>query len=468
MRNKRIKQLDKLFRRKVKQYWVNPNGRKSKAYKTLYKRYLLDKKKISAPFNKKIEKWTKERRKLRKSTIVSLSKLLKKNRKHRVFAPAILLFLAEIHYELDYISFLDASEKYEHKLQLFDTKKIKDEPPAPKKRFSRTMKWSLRLLRQFPSSQQAASAYYLASYCSLETGKDVRSMNFLSTLMKKFPKNRYRFEGWLRMGEFYFRKRQFHKAKRVYQEILVAKKLSYYRLALYKLGWIHFYGKRWSAAEKAFTSILTQFCQNDKKLWIDFCREAADYVAWSLWMGGKANKKVLRYVHQQGTNRYHSPHVLSKVADVYVENKKWRQGVTLYLRWLSWFPLHRQRPILQMRLIQLYQKHQKTKAANLLRQDLLSLLSAKNKWIKKNRAVFSSLAMSDKRIRKVFSGLLARRLAANLQACCGKGCRKNIKRRLSQKIQPCIHWVRDAKTFVQFFPYHQRSKEIRALFKVLQ
>ena len=236
----------------------------------------------------------------------------------------------------------------------------------PKVDYGLAIKQYLEFLRTYPTDPgndrvlyQLARAYELGG--QLET-----SLTTLDRLVQEYPKSRYLDEAQFRRGEVLFTLRDFPKAEQAYATTMKAGDTSpYFERALYMHGWTLFKQTRLEDALASFFRVLDHkligkgdaelesvpgLTRGDRELVDDTFR----VTSLSLENLQGANT-IPTYINSPGRREYEF-RVYEQLAELYIKQDRVKDAADTFAAFAQRQPQHPQAPVMQARVIDIYQK----------------------------------------------------------------------------------------------------------------
>jgi TolA-binding protein len=103
-----------------------------------------------------------------KDAIANFEAFLKKYPKDPPYTPDAMFRLAELHYDMSYINYLEKLDKFGEAQE----RGTDGDMELPVKEFDRTISLFQSLVRDYPEYRNMDGAYYLLGYCLNDTGKE--------------------------------------------------------------------------------------------------------------------------------------------------------------------------------------------------------------------------------------------------------------------------------------------------------
>lgn len=112
------------------------------------------------------------------------------------------------------------------------------------------------LLRTLPANDIQADFYYELASSNDKLGKNERSVELLSQMLKRFPDTKYASEAHFRIAESYFARGKFADALKEYAQVLDDGNDRYWQQAQYQLAWTYYKDGRYEDAVKPFERLI--------------------------------------------------------------------------------------------------------------------------------------------------------------------------------------------------------------------
>ena len=112
------------------------------------------------------------------------------------------------------------------------------------------------LLRTLPASEIQADFYYELASSNDKLGRNERSVELLSDMLKRFPDTKYASEAHFRIAEGYFARGKFADALKEYAQVLDDGNDRYWQQAQYQLAWTYYKDGRYEDAVKPFERLI--------------------------------------------------------------------------------------------------------------------------------------------------------------------------------------------------------------------
>lgn len=199
--------------------------------------------------------------------------------------------------------------------------------------------------------------YQLAKAYELD-GNLAQAMETLETLVSNHPDSTYATEAWFRLGDWYYTDAEYSRAQQAYQAVVDLEDTNYQLNSHYMLGWSYFKQQRFQQALPSFRYILDYFSVSteaidsldlsDSSLIEDSLRVMA--LAFSNLDG--ANSLALHFAEYP--SQQVAPLLYLQLADLYLDQERFRDSAAIYNRFVEEYPFHAQAPEFSQQLIDAY------------------------------------------------------------------------------------------------------------------
>lgn len=329
----------------------------------------------------------------RAEAIAVFEEFLKRYPSDPIYAPDAMFRLSELYYERSYDMYFQARHAYEQALTAWDTDRSGSEPQEPTVHYDDTIRVMQQLIDKFPDYRLVDGAHYLLGYCYSEQGDEARAVQVFEELVARRPKSRFAAEAWTRIGEYYFGNNTLPLALHAYKQVLGYADSPFYDKALYKLAWTHYRLADAETAPNEFQHAVDTFVAlldyNFKRLeegkgrGSDLQVEAVQYIAvcfadekWG------SPQKMLAYVARLGDKPYVRDMLLA-LADISFDQTRFADASLLYGVVQKRFPLAKDGPQVQEKLIKAFERERNFFAASQARKDLIANYADGTAWHEK-------------------------------------------------------------------------------------
>lgn len=220
------------------------------------------------------------------------------------------------------------------------------------------------LLERFPDHERNDSALYQLARAHEQTGEPEPAMQALTRYADNYQAADKYDETQFRRGEYLFVRRDYPGAEAAYQAVLDKGAASdFHQQALYKIGWARFKQNRYRDALHAYLALLDENIgdlssatlpedmQRAKK---ERLNDTLRAVSLSFSYLGSTND-VRDYFRAQGQRNY-EPLVYAKLAALHLSKERFTDAAETYRLFADVHPQHREAPLFQSRVIDVYKK----------------------------------------------------------------------------------------------------------------
>jgi len=229
---------------------------------------------------------------------------------------------------------------------------------------SRAAQLYAQLLKRYPDHKRNDTALYQLARAYEQSGEDEPAMQALSRYANKYSENDKYDEAQFRRGEYLFVRRQFREAEAAYQAVLDAGAESdFHQQALYKLGWARFKQNDYESALHAYLSLLDEMLGSHDSTELPDGLARADQErlddtlrAVSLSFSYLGDTKAIQnYFSRQGSKPY-EPLLYARLAGLHLSKERYSDAADTYRLFASAHPQHREAPLFQSRVIDVYKQ----------------------------------------------------------------------------------------------------------------
>ncbi len=280
------------------------------------------------------------------------------------YSPDAMMRLAELYYE----QIEDEHRLAEQEYYAWLEDRVGEERSAPPaRRFERSIGLYQRVITSFPDYRYVDAAYYLLGYLLIQQDEFDSALSTYDTFIRRFPNSRFVPEVWMRIGEYYFDADMLlipdalERAIEAYQEALVFEDHHLYDKVLYKLAWTFYRNHDYDNAVEHFLDLLAHYqelAEEEGKPEVggDLREEAIQYAAASFadddWGSFEKAKHLL-------AERGHPPYefdVLRRLGEIYFDITRHAECVETLKYVLERYPLHRDAPVIQNRIVRAWER----------------------------------------------------------------------------------------------------------------
>ncbi|HUN93449.1 MAG TPA: tetratricopeptide repeat protein [Burkholderiaceae bacterium] len=225
----------------------------------------------------------------------------------------------------------------------------------------------LDLLKNYPNDPGNDRVLYQLARAYEQGGAIDDSLKTLGRLVQQYPATPYRDEAQFRRGEMLFATKEYAKAEQAYATVLQSDKTTpYYERSLYMHGWSIFKQGRLDDALNSFFGVLDLKLagrSNDGPIESipGLTRADRELVEDTFRVTGlclenlQGAESIPPYMNSDVRHEY-EPRVYDQLAQLYLKQDRIKDAADAYGAFVKRNPLHAQAPILQARVIEIYQK----------------------------------------------------------------------------------------------------------------
>ncbi|WP_340679843.1 tetratricopeptide repeat protein, partial [Paraglaciecola sp.] len=233
------------------------------------------------------------------------------------------------------------------------------------------------LLDEHPTHADNMQVLYQLAKAHEQQGEIDQSYTTLHKLLTAFPQNPYLAEVYFRLGEIEYNRSQFGAAIKAYQQVIaLGPQSAYYSTSAYMLGWSYFKNNQNGAALNAFTLLLDDSLPSDiiarpmlaqvdsqaqidalavgqKRLVSDTLRIMSLLFSYQHNQFASPADNIETHFAQMG-NRHYEYVLYDQLAQLYLNQGRFKDSAGVYQRFTQVNPDHFQAPILAVKEIDVY------------------------------------------------------------------------------------------------------------------
>jgi len=303
----------------------------------------------------------------------------------------------------------------------------------------------LDFLKNYPKDPGNDRVLYQLARAYEQGGELETALKTLDRLVKEYPKTQYRDEVQFRRGEMLFSTQQFVKAELAYETLMHGGSQSvYYERSLYMHGWSLYKQGRLDEALNSFFGVLdlklagraseggldtmTGLTRADRELLDDTFRVSS--LSLENLQGADS---IAAYMTTPVRHQYEF-RVYQQLADLYLKQERIKDAADTFSAFARRDPLHTQAPLLQARVIEIYQQGGFATLALAAKKEYVAQYGAHSEFRRANPAAWGRVEP----IVKLHLAELARQYHASAQ-----------KSKKSEDYQEAVRWYRD---YLESFP----------------
>jgi TolA-binding protein len=313
-------------------------------------------------------------------------------------------------------------------------------------------------LKNFPKDPSNDRVLYQMARAHEQGGELEPALKTLDRLVKEYPSTRYRDEVQFRRGELLFAMRDYSKSEDAYEKVLHEgdTKSPYYERSLYMKGWSIYKQGRLDEALNSFFGVLDRklagvgdesnldqiptLSRGDRELLDDTFRVTS--LSLENLQGAES---IAAYMTTPVRHEYEF-RVYQQLAELYLAQQRYKDASDTLTAFARRYPLHPQAPLLEARVIQIYQKTGFATLALAAKKEYVSRYGAHSKFRQVNSAAW------EKRVEPIVKTDLAE-LAQQYHSSAQKS-------KKSEDYQEATRWYRD---YLDSFPSDPQAAQTNFL-----
>jgi len=302
------------------------------------------------------------------------------------FIPNIMFELAESHASSSQYEFKQNMKKYDVDIKKFDNGEIAVEPILPRINYKNTIEICYKLFEKYPDIPFKDKILYRLAICHLDEGNYDRAKQYFQRLIFETPQSPKISEAHFRLGEYYFHRREFHKAIEQYNFLLEQWDDPYFNMSLYKLGWAYFNINDYANAISTYIYLISDITLLETlntellgKTKADVKNEAIDYIAHSLTeYGGPTTAKTLLDTEEAQSCAID---IFLRMGEIYKKRNFYPEAIQTYETLLALFPLYPEAPLIQKEIIQCYEHDMEEEKAIKAKDVFVKKYGPNSQWL---------------------------------------------------------------------------------------
>jgi tetratricopeptide (TPR) repeat protein len=331
-------------------------------------------------------------------------------------------------------------------MDLADARSAAPQSPTGATDYQAAVKLYQEYLKNFPKDPGNDKVLYQMARAYEQGGELETALKTLDRLVKEYPNTHYRDEAQFRRGETLFTMRDYADAEVAYATVLHGDASSlYYERSLYMQGWSIYKQGRLDEALKSFFGVLDlklagrgdearledipELSRADRELIEDTFRVT------SLSLENLQGADSIPAFMTSPVRHEYEFRVYQQLAELYIKQERFKDAADAFNAFTHHYPLHPQAPLLQARVIEIYQKTGFPSLALAAKKEYVAQYSARSQFRQVNPVAW------EQRVRPIVKEDLAE-LARQYHASAQKS-------RKTEDYQEAVHWYRD---FLESFP----------------
>ncbi len=250
-------------------------------------------------------------------------------------------------------------------------------------------------LKAYPKDPGNDRVLYQLARAQEQGGQLEASAKTLDRLVAEFPDTEHRDEAFFRRGELLFATQDYARAEKAYATVLASGKDSPYQSrSLYMEGWSRFKQGRLDEALKSFFGVLDltlagrddggelsslpRLARADRELVEDTFRVASLSLA-----NLQGAESIPPYVNSDARRSYEF-RIYEQLGELYIKQERTKDAADTFGKFARAHPLHAQAPLLQTRVIDIYEKYGFANLALEAKKDYVSRYGADSEFRRAN------------------------------------------------------------------------------------
>jgi TolA-binding protein len=305
--------------------------------------------------------------------------------------------LADLYLKFEDQTYHQQLDRYNQQLAQIRYGRNAPPPKPPVADHVRSKRIYEKLLVLYPDRPENDRVLYQLAHIYDDDGRTERAMSSLQKLVSRYPASPLQPESAFRLGEAYYDSNDFRKAQAAYQQAVQAKDPVIAGRALYKLGWTYISLQEYEKSVGVFVRLVDQkrVVKTDGQPQLDpTALSAAEWdevlenirgMATAFSYLGPPNA-IQDYFARSGHRDYEG-RVYRKLGDLYMAQKRPRDGIGAYEAFIQAYPLHEDAPVVQMEIINAYQKMNLVDLSNRARVNFVDRFGEDSLWYRKASVV---------------------------------------------------------------------------------
>jgi len=303
-----------------------------------------------------------------------------------VFIPNIMFELAELYVTKAEWEFKSKMKKYEEEIARFEKGELAIEPILPQIGYKNCIEICYKLLEKFPNTEYRDKVIYRLGMCHLDEGNQEKAKEYFQKLIYECAQSDKVSEAHFRLGEYYFARRDFHKAIEHYKELLDSWDDPFFNMSLYKLGWSYYNVNDYANSLSTYIYLISDIKLLEEldtellgKTKADVKSEAVEYIAHSFTEYG--GPELARSTLKAKSTQEYAILVLEKMGEIYKKRDFFPEAIATYEALLELYPFYPFAPNIQKQIIECYEKDLKEEKVFEAKETFIKNYGPESKWI---------------------------------------------------------------------------------------
>jgi TolA-binding protein len=342
-------------------------------------------------------------------------------------------------------------------MDLADVRAAGDKSGTGEPDYKAAVKSYEEFLQRYPRDPGNDRVLYQLARAHEQGGDLEHGLKTLDRLVKEYPNTRYRDEAQFRRGELLFALREYPQAEVAYETVLHGDAQSpYYTRSLYMLGWsVYKQGRLEEALGSFFRELDRKLAGLGDEINLDAVsglsrgdRELLDdtFRVMSLSLENLQGADTIQAFMTSPARHEYEFRVYQQLAELYIKQQRYKDAADTFISFAHRYPLHPQAPVLQARVIEIYQKTGFATLALDAKKEYVAQYGARSKFREANPAAWEQLVQP---IVKTDLAELAQQYHSTAQ-----------KSKKAEDYQEAVHWYRD---YLDAFPSDSKAAQTNFL-----
>ena len=250
-------------------------------------------------------------------------------------------------------------------------------------------------LKAYPKDPGNDRVLYQLARAQEQGGQLEAALKTLDRLVQEFPQTAYRDEAYFRRGELLFATREYARAEKAYATVLASGAgNAYHDRSMYMHGWSLFKQARLEDALQSFFGVLDlkvagREGEGDLDTVVGLTRADRELVEDTFRVASlsltnlKGADSIADYMNSDARRSYEF-RVYQQLGELYIKQDRTKDAADSFGKFARLYPLHAQAPILQTRVIEIYEKSGFANLALEAKKDYVSRYGADSEFRRAN------------------------------------------------------------------------------------